>query len=154
MRSRIRPWAFPALAALGLADATYLAVTDLMRELPQCGGYSGCAEVNSSAFAFVFGVPVAFPGAGLYAALLGISLWRLRAMGDGRARATLLLYGLTLAGALFMAYLTGVEFFILGAVCYWCLGMATITLLLLALAVVEVWSLGEQGPGRTLSTKG
>lgn len=132
----------PGLAALGLADSAYLSVTHLAGELPACGGYAGCAEVNSSPYAFVFGLPIAYIGSALYLTVLGIALWRTGATGAARAQGTLLLYGLLLAGATFMAYLTAVEFFVLRAVCYWCLALAAITFVLLALSGREAWRLG------------
>ncbi len=140
-----RGWAIPALAALGLGDAAYLSALHFQGEIPPCGGYAGCATVNTSPYAEIFGVPVAALGAALYLLLLGIGLWRLRVDGDRMVWATLLLYSLVVAGALFMAYLTAVEFFILHAYCYWCLGLAGITLLLLILVTSEIWALGSQG---------
>ncbi len=140
-----RLWVVPALAALGLADAAYLALLHWQGEIPPCAGYSGCAQVNTSPYAEIFGVPVAALGALLYAALLAVGLWRLRTRGEAFARATLLLYGLVVAGAVFMAYLTAVEFFVLHAFCYWCLALAAITLFLLVIVVGEVWALGSRG---------
>ncbi len=134
----------PALALLGLGDALYLAILHWQGEVPPCGGYAGCAQVNSSPFAEIFGVPVAALGAAMYAALLGIGLWRLQAQGVAYANATLLLYSLVLSGALFMTYLTGVEFLVLHAFCYWCLALAAITLLLLAMVTREIWVFSTQ----------
>ncbi len=141
MMAKVRLWAIPALAALGLADAVYLSILDWRDEIPPCGGYSGCAQVNTSVYSEVFGVPVAYLGALLYAALLGISLYRVRAATPRRAHATLLLYGLTLAGAVFVVYLTSIELFVLGAICYWCVALAANTLALFGLTGREVWVL-------------
>ncbi|MHB1161187.1 MAG: vitamin K epoxide reductase family protein [Chloroflexota bacterium] len=145
MKVSRRGWAIPGLAALGLGDATYLSVLHFQGEIPPCGGYAGCATVNTSVYAEIFGVPIAALGTVLYLLLFGIGLWRLRVDGDRMVQATLLLYSLALAGALFMAYLTAVELFILHAFCYWCLGLAGITLLLLILVTAEIWSLGSRG---------
>lgn len=145
MKGVRRDWAIPALAVLGLGDAAYLAVLHFQGEVPPCGGYAGCAQVNSSPFAEIFGMPIAALGAALYAALFVVGLWRTQAQGPALAHATLLLYALVLSAAIFMAYLTAVEFFVLQAVCYWCLALAAITLLLLILITGEVWSLGTRG---------
>jgi uncharacterized membrane protein len=138
-----RGWIVPALALLGLADALYLSVLHWQGEVPPCGGYGGCAQVNTSPFAETFGVPIAALGALLYAALLAIALGRRQLKGVVLAHATLLLYSLTLAGALFVAYLTGVEALVLHAYCYWCLLLAAITFLLLGLVTREVWLIGS-----------
>jgi uncharacterized membrane protein len=134
-------WSIPLLAALGLADSVYLTRLHLLDELPPCGSYTGCADVNSSAYAYIFDIPIAAFGAGLYLALVGLGLYRMRAGGQPLVQATMLFYGLTVAGAIFMGYLTAVELFVLQAICYWCVALAAITFLLLGLAIREVRSL-------------
>lgn len=134
----------PALALLGLGDALYLAVLHLQGEVPPCGSYGGCAQVNTSPYAEIFGIPVAAFGALLYVVVLGVGWGRLWTRGTVYARATLFLYSLTLSGAIFMAYLTGVEAMVLHAFCYWCLGLAAITFVLLALVGSELWAFDSQ----------
>lgn len=133
MSQDIRSLALPALAAVGLGDSTYLTITRLQGELPACGEYSGCAQVNTSAYAEVGGVPVAFLGAGMYVVLLALSVVRLRLQDPGRGMATLGLFTLVLAASVFSVYLTAIELFVLEAVCYWCLVLTAVTLLLLVL---------------------
>ncbi len=147
MIASARPWSWsiPTLAAIGLADAGYLAALHVTGETPPCHGYTGCAVVNNSPYAEIFGVPVAALGTALYLVVLAVALWRRRAEGAAAARATLVLYALVLSAALFMAYLTSVEAFVLHAYCYWCLGLAAITFLLLGLLMSEVWVLSTRG---------
>jgi uncharacterized membrane protein len=140
VNATLTKWAVPILAAVGLADSTYLSVLHWMGEIPPCGGYQGCAEVNTSSFAEIFGVPTAAFGMLLSAALLGVSIWRIRAGGTNWLNATLIMYALALCGTLFMAYLTGVEVLVLHAVCYWCLGMATAIVLTLVLLMRDIWA--------------
>jgi uncharacterized membrane protein len=134
-------WSIPLLAALGLADSLYLSILHLQDELPPCGGYSGCADVSNSMYAQIFGVPIAALGAGLYLALLGLGLFRMRARGQGFLWVTTAFFALTVSGAVFMAYLTAVELFVLQAICYWCVALAAITFLLLTLAMREMYLL-------------
>jgi uncharacterized membrane protein len=105
--------------------------------------------VNSSAYAHLFGAPVAGLGALLYAAILAVALGRRRFLGLAWGQATLGLYGLVLAGAVFMAYLTAIELFVLHAICYWCVALAAITLVLLILATRDLWRFST---GRTVSS--
>lgn len=149
MKAGTRDWLVPILAALGLADAGYLSITHLQGELPACGGYAGCAQVNDSPFAEVFGVPVALLGAALYLALLAVSLWRLKGPISHRPVATLAIYAMVLSATVVMSYLTALEFFVLHAFCYWCLGLAAITLLLLVLIVSELQRLGSLAAARS-----
>lgn len=140
-----RKWTLPVLSVLGFADSAYLAVTHWSGELPPCGGYAGCDLVNTSRYADILGIPIAAYGALLYAALLAVSLVRGQPPGRSWVYSTLLLYGLALAGAVFMAYLTAIELFVLHAVCYWCLALAAITLLLLILITRDVWAFEPPG---------
>jgi len=144
MSSRNGRWMVPGLVLIGLADAVYLSVLHWQGEVPPCGGYGGCAQVNTSPFAETFGVPIAAMGAGLYAMMLAVSLARLRLKGADFAYATLVLYSLALAGALFVSYLTGLEALVIKAFCYWCLVLAGVTFLLLGLAARDVWVIGSR----------
>jgi uncharacterized membrane protein len=140
MRITARKWPLPLLSALGFADAAYLAITHWRGELPPCGGYAGCDVVNTSRYAEIYGVPIAAFGALLFALLLVAALVRGQPLTRNWLYGTLALYCLSLAAAVFMAYLTAIEFFVLHAVCYWCLAMAVITFLVLALITREVWA--------------
>ncbi len=142
MRLGKRDYLVPILAALGLADAGYLSVIHLQGELPACGGYVGCAQVNSSPYAEIFGIPVALLGAALYLALLAVAIWRLKGPVSHKPIATLAIYGMVLSATVVMSYLTALEFFVLHAYCYWCLGLAAITLVLLMEVVSELQRLG------------
>ena len=147
MTTRVTKWAVPALAALGLVDAGYLSILHWQGEAPPCWGYAGCAQVNSSVYATIFGVPVAALGGLLYIVLLSLGIWRLLGSKLIWPYSTLLLNALTLAATVFMGYLTGVELFVLRALCYWCLGMAAISLLLLALTLWDSWSFASKADG-------
>lgn len=138
MSASMRKWAVPVLAAIGLADSTYLSVLHWIGEIPPCGGYQGCAEVNTSVYAEIFGVPTAAFGMVLSASVLAVSLWRTQVVGRAWLNATLVMYALVLSGALFMAYLTGIEFLVLRAVCYWCLAMAAIIVTMLVLLIRDI----------------
>ena len=149
---RPRGWAVPALAALGLVDAAYLAILHVQGEVPPCGDYAGCGQVNSSPYAELFGFPIAAFGALLYLAILAAALWRWRVGGEGWVAATLVVYSLSLAAAVFMSYLTALELFVIQALCYWCVALAVITMALLGLTSRDVLSVGSQpNEGRSSS---
>ncbi len=91
-----------------------------------------CDIVNKSTFSELFGIPVALIGILGNLALLAAGLWLLRHPRNAAA-----LY-LTLAlGALgFSLYLTGIEFFVLGAYCVLCLLSQTLIIGVTGLAVL------------------
>ena len=94
-----------------------------------CLGTSGCEEVNRSIYSQVAGVPVALLGAATYAIVLA-ALWAENQKIVRGEEAALVIFGFSLAGVLYSAYLTYVELVILRAVCIWCalsaLAIATI----------------------------
>lgn len=105
------------LDTFGLIVATYLSAVELADRLPYCGPLTGCQEVAQSAYARVFGVPVAVFGVVLSITLLALALAWWRRGGTG-----LLLshYALSLLGVLFEVRFTYIQVVVLHAVCVWC----------------------------------
>src|SRR5690242_18223954 len=62
--------AIAVLALIGLFDAAYLALERITGGTIVCPVGGGCETVQSSAYAILFGVPVAYIGVAGYAALL------------------------------------------------------------------------------------
>src|SRR5919205_2312945 len=108
------------LALAGLLVSAYLTWTHLAGAEPVCGlGSDGCRAVQASRYATILSVPVATLGLAGYAAVLLAAVLR----GEAAAYLGLLV---TLVGALFSAYLTYLEVFVIGALCQWCLASAAI----------------------------
>lgn len=128
------PLALRVLGALGLAIGLYLSVLHYQAgasgsiESAFCGSGTtvNCSLVLSSAYATLFGVPVAVLATGSYAALLASTF--LAAPG-----LTLLLCSWMFVFSLYMAALS---FFTLGAVCPLCTGLYLVNLGLFISAVV------------------
>jgi uncharacterized membrane protein len=136
--TRARTRAIPALAALGLGVAAYLAYVEVGQVEAVCGPVGDCNIVQTSDYALLLGVPVAVWGVLNYLAV-GV-LWAGQRHLPGRwANLSVLgLLALTLSGTLFSIYLTGLELFVIRAVCAWCLSSAVITTLAMMLAVVSI----------------
>jgi uncharacterized membrane protein len=110
-----------AIALIGLLISAYLAWTRLAGGLPVCGPLHGCETVALSAYSELAGIPVAYLGLAFSGVLLCLALaWWLRA----DRRALIGLYGFGLVGVLFVAYLTYLELFVIGAICVWCASYA------------------------------
>ena len=122
-----------ALDTLGLVVASYLSAVELQNRLPYCGPLAGCEEVAQSAYARVFGIPVAVFGVVLSITLLALALawWR-------RGGTNLLLshYALSLVGVLFEVRFTYIQVVVIRAVCVWC---AIYGLSLAARFVIALW---------------
>ncbi len=124
-----------SLALAGLLISLYLASTKLAGEIPVCGPIRGCETVNTSPYSELLGIPVALFGAGFSVVLLGAAIrwWR-----AGDVLALRVAYALGLIGVIFVAYLTYLEIFVVGAVCIWCVGYAASILAGFLVAVVAV----------------
>lgn len=115
------------LAALGTAVAAYLTFVALDTNVePFCSGVGDCHTVQSSEYATVGPIPVAVLGLGMYLGLLGLIGARRFARGGADPRLALLTFALALSGALYSAYLTYLELFVIDAICVWCVISATI----------------------------
>jgi len=136
----IRRQAIVLLALVGLLVATYLWLykIGLIGEL-QCGtGGAGCEVVQASRYAELFGIPVALYGVVGYAVLFLVGLAGLRPARAGDRRIGALVAALATAGFAFTLYLTGVELFVLHAICRWCVASAVIMTVIWVLAVAEL----------------
>jgi uncharacterized membrane protein len=110
------------LAVLGALISAYLTWTHFAGLTPVCtGSGEGCQTVQSSRYASVLGIPVAFLGLIAYGGLIfSTALWRETGIYLGLL--------ISLVGTLFSAYLTYLEIFVIGALCQWCLASAAIML--------------------------
>lgn len=131
--NRIRRFPVPAaLASLALAGAGisgYLTYTHAADQPLLCGGRAGCATVQSSEYASIGGVPLALCGLLFYVAVALLAVLVAR-----QPLALLAVFGFSLAGALYGAYLTWVELAVLDALCPWCVGSALVVTALAALS--------------------
>lgn len=114
------------LALAGFFVALYLSLWKLGVVGNLACGTGGCEYVQSSSYAVVLGIPVAFYGAAGYLALLGVSLAGLQPRWADRREPTLALLALSGLGVAFTAYLTYLEAAVLHAWCRWCLVSAGI----------------------------
>ncbi|MHB1414302.1 MAG: vitamin K epoxide reductase family protein [Chloroflexota bacterium] len=131
-------WPMVLLALVGLAASGYLSYSTATSGALVCGGIGNCDAVQASAYARLMGVPVAYLGFGSYLAV-GLGLAGMATpQRDVRYLALLGVLVVSLAGALFSAFLTYTEFFVLQAVCPWCVLSAATMIALAGLAFVQV----------------
>lgn len=142
----IRRQAIVLLALVGLLVATYLWLYKLgaIGEL-KCGTGS-CEYVQTSRYAELLGLPVAFYGVVGYAALFGLGLAGLRPRCAGDRRVARWLAGLASLGFAFTLYLTYVELFVLRAICRWCVASAVVMTAIWAVAVADLRRDGGRPP--------
>lgn len=131
--------AIPALALLGMGVSAYLTYVKLAAaEIVCLGGGHGCEIVNSSPYSQVAGVPVAAIGFGGYLLIFALSLWEAGAQTSLRSQLHLIVFGLSLIGMLYSAYLTYLQHFVIEAFCSWCVASAVIMSLIFIGALVSL----------------
>lgn len=113
------------LTVLGILVAGYLTYVELTDSEVLCKGVGGCDVVQNSRYAEIMGVPVALIGLLGYSAILSLLLIEEAASSSRLAEfSPILIFGLSLIGILYSAYLTYIEFFVIRAVCPYCVASA------------------------------
>ena len=132
------------LALLGLFDAAYLALERVTGGPIACPVGGGCETVQSSTYALLFGVPVAFIGVAGYTVLLVVALLSLQVPDLLGVSLHALLLALASIALLAGAYFMYVQVALIGAICFWCAVAALLDLLIWLAALVNWRSSREQ----------
>lgn len=120
------------LTIIGVLISGYLSITKLLGTSTVClGGSGSCELVQNSAYAKLLGIPVAYLGLLTYLGLMVLLLIKWSNWRDLELPAAQLFLGLAIIGALFSAYLTYIELFVIFDICQWCVASATVNWLLL-----------------------
>jgi uncharacterized membrane protein len=136
-----RDWlglAIPILSVVGMLVSAYLTWVHWGGSKALCSGIGDCETVNNSAYAVVAGIPVALLGFGMYLALFGLSVYGRRASLETASTMALAVFGISLAGVLYSAYLTYIELAVIHAVCPWCVSSAIMITLIFGLSLRDV----------------
>ena len=139
--ARIAPWAILILGFIGLADAAYLAQSELTGNPLICNiqGLSGCNIVAQSIYSHLFGIPLGIYGVGFYGLLFVLAAVELF------YKESLIRKGiqaLATMGILASICFVFIQVFLIKAICIYCTLSAIITLL--------VWLFALALPGFTL----
>jgi protein-disulfide isomerase/uncharacterized membrane protein len=138
--------ALALLAAIfGAGVSVYLLVEYTTGQAGLCLTGSGCDEVRASAFAYPLGIPMPLFGVVFYAVAAWLAYRSLHA-----GRAVLLAAGV--AGVAMSAVLTGLEAFVIGAFCTWCLASAVASVALLA-GALGLWLAPQPEPSGGTSSR-
>lgn len=127
-------------AALGTVVSAYLTWVHYSGSLALCIGVGGCEAVQTSRFSTVGPIPVALVGLAGFVAILAVAIAHAR----GAAWSLTPLFGLSLAATLYVAYLSYVEVFVLGAICPWCVAVAVCAVGVFAVALRELLARSDE----------
>lgn len=126
-----------ALIVVGLLVSIYMTIFKLTSNESMCIGSKDCSVVNASRYSEVNGIPVAVIGTGGYASLLAV-LWLEKRPGFFKDNGTMTLFGLSLVGFLFTAYLVYVEIALIKAYCPFCITSQVSMTIIFILSVVRL----------------
>ncbi|HTL04843.1 MAG TPA: vitamin K epoxide reductase family protein [Gemmatimonadales bacterium] len=126
------------LSLLGLFIALYLYLYKIGKIGSLACGSGGCETVQLSAQSRFLGVDVALIGVVGYGVLLLLALLSLQPRFAGPAWPSRLLAVLAGGAVLFTVYLTGLELFVIHAICRYCVASAVVILLLFLLAARDL----------------
>ncbi len=135
-----RLWLMRLLALSGLGVSGYLTWTHLTNQAIACGGSQDCDLVQQSAYSAVLGIPVALLGMLTYITLLALLFLRGRLSEAWDAYIPLAVFGISLIGVLYSAYLTYLEIYVIHAICRWCVSSAVIMTAIFLLSLPDLRS--------------
>jgi uncharacterized membrane protein len=142
LRADWRRWLMVLLALVGLAISAYLMCGYTAPNATlSCGGAHGCDTVKNSVYASVAGIPMPLLGMVAYLSILALLILQGQPLAAVHKRLPyigLALFGLTLVGVLYSAYLTYLELFVIYAICRWCV---TAALVMASLFVLSIFNL-------------
>jgi uncharacterized membrane protein len=137
-------WVIPVLTLVGLGAAIYLSFIELTQTEAICGPVGDCNAVQSSTYAYLFGViPVAVLGAVGFLGIGGSWIGWNFSRPEVKRTFSQALWVFALIGTLFSIYLTYLEPFVIGATCAWCITTATVMTLILWAATPLALSVPE-----------
>jgi uncharacterized membrane protein len=126
------------LSVIGLFDSIYLTWIKITHNETSCiKGVGDCFSVNTSKWSEWNGIPIALIGAVGFLTILLILLLESR-IDVIKSNAPLIIFGLTLVGVAYSAFLTYLEIFIIKALCPYCLLSATMMSVLFIITIVRL----------------
>ena len=130
-------WSTVAISIIGAADAVYLLIYKLTGNPHMCLGNGGCHNVNFSPYAEINGIPISVFGICAYLAIICILVLEARVK-IAKDNGPLAIFGISLGGVAFSAYLTYLEIYIIHAICPFCVISAIAITLLFILAIIRL----------------
>lgn len=130
-------WANLIAAIAGVLISIYMIIFKVFAIEAMCLGNGGCSTVNASPYSEIYGVPVALVGLFGYLAIV-VSLILENYFSFFEENGPLLEFGMGLVGVIYSAYLTYLEFFVIHAVCPFCVASAIVITMCFIFALIRL----------------
>ena len=128
-------YSFIGVGLIGFIDAVFLTVKHYQGTIG-CSVISGCQSVLDSSYSTVFGVPVALMGVAYYLSIIIIALLYIDI--DKKIILKILSY-FPITGFVFSIWLVYLQFFVINAICQYCMlsALTSITIFILAMVLLK-----------------
>lgn len=136
LNAKLRNLAF-IVTGIGMLDSLYLSWVKIINSQVYCGTSGQCETVNSSSYSMLAGIPIAYLGFGAYLVILLLLFLEGRNL-FWQENSPLLVFGISLVGVLFSAYLTYIEIAVLHAICPYCVVSAIAMTLLFVIGILRL----------------
>jgi uncharacterized membrane protein len=133
------------LALIGFFIALYLSLYKLNVIGSLTCSVGSCEKVNNTSWAYFAGQPVALWGAAFYLAMFVLAFVATLPANAERRGFSVALTALSGWGLAFSLYLTGIELFVIHAICVWCVTSAVIVTLLFLTCAMDLKQAGAPG---------
>jgi len=130
-------WVSLILTVLGVLDSTYLLIYKISNNKAMCLGSGECSTVNASRYSEINGIPISLLGIIAYLLILALLILEIR-KNLSSDNSNLMVFGISLVGVLFSAYLTYIELFVIHAVCPFCVISAIVITLIFIISIVKL----------------
>ncbi|MDD5368068.1 MAG: vitamin K epoxide reductase family protein [Anaerolineaceae bacterium] len=133
-----------SLSCIGILDSGYLTWIKLSHHEASCiQGVGNCFSVNTSQYSELLGIPIALFGMMAYIAIL-LLLQLERRGGFWGNNVPLGVFGISLFGVLYSAYLTYLEIVVIKAICPFCLASALLMLSIFIISIIRLANSSSQ----------
>ena len=125
-------------ALVGSINAIYLSWLKLSHNESLCApGLGDCFTVNTSRYSEVYGIPIAIFGLGAFLLILFVLLTEER-IAFVKENADMILFGVSLIGVLYSAYLTYLEAYVIHAWCPYCVLSAIMITIVFVVSIIRL----------------
>lgn len=125
-------------AGIGALDSIYLSWIKLSHNETLCTpGLGDCFTVNTSRYSNIYGIPIALFGLGAYLLIIAILLLENRGK-FMQENGSMALFGLSLIGVLYSAYLSYLEAYVIHAWCPYCVLSATMIVIIFITSIIRL----------------
>ena len=147
LKSTVSDWIFVGLLLLAIGGMGVSAYLMWGYTVPgaslACGGSHGCEAVKNSDYASLMGLPLPLIGLATYLTILVLLVLQRQfssRKSDWLSYIILGVFGISLTGVLYSAYLTYVELYVIHAICRWCVMSAAIMAAIFLLSMLNLQS--------------